>query len=424
MEEQNKVDSSAGPNRWLIAAAGVVMQLLLGTVYAWSVFKAPFAETGMASATEVGYTFTILMAVVGLAAAFGGKFVDKAGARMVATMGVTLFAIGLLLAGVAAQIGNKWLLWIGFGVIGGIGNGLGYVTPIAVLVRWFPDKRGFITGLAVMGFGFGSVLMFFLAPQLLAKLGLANSFYAFGAIFFVVLVSAAQFFRNPPEGWKPPVAVQQKAAAAASVPVADLSKALGMYQFYLLWVILFINVSAGLALISNLVPMAKEACGLTLAEAANISAITMVFNGLGRIIWASLSDVLGRKLTFALVLGSQIPVVVVVANTGSPLIFAILACYWMACYGAGFATMPAYAADTFTAKNMGQIYGKILLAWSAAGIVGPIMMEQIKVATGSFKGALYAAAAMLAVGFIVNLFYKKPQAEQAPQPVVAEPKAA
>lgn len=417
-------DTQKVQNRWAIAVAGVVMQLILGTVYAWSVFKKPFMAAHGWSNQQVGLAFTIVIALIGIAAAFGGKFVDKAGARKVATLAAILFGIGTMLTGLADKLGSLPLLYIGYGVIGGIGNGLGYVTPIAVLVRWFPDKRGFITGLAVMGFGFGAAIMGQIAPFMIPKtamvenvltisdpqMGLSTTFYIFGAVFLVLLLVAAQFLNNPPAGWTLPN-VQQKKAAAPAVEPVDLGGALKMKQFYLLWLILFINVTAGIALISNLSPMAQDACKITAVAAGTVIFITSLFNGLGRIFWSSISDKLGRKVVFMLILGTQVPLFFILPQISNVKLFTIVACYILACYGGGFATMPAYAADTFGTKNMGNIYGKILLAWAAAGVVGPILMEKIKASSGSFKTAVYVAAVMLVVGFVVNLLYKKPVAK-------------
>lgn len=417
-------------NRWSVAVAGVVMQLLLGTVYAWSVFKNPFMAAHGWSGQQVGFAFTLVILFIGVAAAFGGRFVDKAGARKVATLAAVLFGLGTILTGVADKIGSLPLLYLGYGVIGGIGNGLGYVTPIAVLVRWFPDKRGFITGLAVMGFGFGAAIMGQIAPFLIPKtgmvngtlsitnagLGLAATFYIFGGVFLVALLVAAQYLNNPPAGWTPPAPVQKK-AAAPSVASVDLAGALRMPQFYILWLLLFINVTAGIGLISNLSPMAQEACGISAVVAGTVIFITSLFNGLGRIFWSSLSDKLGRKGVFLLILGTQVPLFVLLPRIGNVAAFTIVACYILACYGGGFATMPAYAADTFGAKNMGSIYGKILLAWAAAGVAGPVLMEKIKSSSGSFRVAIYVAAGLLTVGFVINLLYRRPSVAAGREPV-------
>jgi OFA family oxalate/formate antiporter-like MFS transporter len=392
--------------RWIVAISGIIMMVLLGTVYGWSVFKKPLMESHGWTGPQVGMAFTIAIFCIGLSAAFGGKFVDKAGARKVASLAAILFGIGTLLTGLADSIGSLWLLYLGYGLIAGVGNGLGYITPIAVLVRWFPDKRGLITGLCVMGFGFGAAILGQVAPLVIPSIGVSGTFYLFGAIYLVVLLIVAQKINNPPADWVVPAAA--KKAPPAVKESVDLKGAMKMYQFYLLWLILFINVTSGIALISNLSPMAQSQIGLTAVTAGTIVFITSMFNGLGRIFWASLSDKLGRKLVFLLILGTQIPLFILLPSVSSAVLFTILCCYILACYGGGFATMPSFAADTFGPKNMGNIYGKILLAWGIAGVVGPILMERIKVATDSFAVALYIAAGMLAVGFILALLYRRP----------------
>ena len=189
--------------RWLIAIAAIVMQLCLGTVYAWSVFKKPFMTAHGWGETETQVTFMICIGMIGIAAAFGGTLVDKKGPKFVATIGGILFGIGTLLAGLADAIGNIWLLWLGFGFIAGLGNGFGYITPIATLIRWFPDKRGLVTGLAVMGFGAGAFFMGKIAPPMVLSMGVANTFYIWGVIFLVLVPLSAQFYKNPPKGWLP-----------------------------------------------------------------------------------------------------------------------------------------------------------------------------------------------------------------------------
>ncbi len=361
------------------------------------------------SGPQVGLAFTIVIFCLGIAAAMGGKFVDKAGARKVATAAAILFGLGTLIAGYADKIGNLWLLWLGYGVIGGIGNGLGYITPIAVLVRWFPDKKGVITGLAVMGFGFGSALIGLTVPSMLTTLGIANTFYLLGVIYLVVLLIVAQNLNNPPEGWTLPAATTAAAKkTAAAVNPVDLKVALGMPQFYLLWLVLFINVMAGLALISNLSPMAQSQLGINAVVAGTLVFVSSLFNGLGRIGWAALSDKIGRKTTFLIILGSQIPLFFLLSKVTNIWVFAAMSCYILSCLGGGFATMPAFAVDTFGPKNMGAIYGKILIAWSLAGVVGPMLMEYFKKASNSFSLALLVASGMLCVGVFVVSLYKKP----------------
>ncbi len=396
-------------NRWIVAMSGIVMQLLLGTVYGWSVFKKPLMDAHGWSGPQVGLAFTIVIFCLGCAAALGGKFVDKAGARKVATVAAILFGLGTLIAGYANSINNLFLLWLGYGVIGGIGNGLGYITPIAVLVRWFPDKKGVITGLAVMGFGFGSALIGLTVPSLLTGIGITNTFYILGAIYLIVLLIVAQNLNNPPEGWVLPAAANMKAKAAAPVVNSmDLKKALGMNQFYLLWMVLFINVTAGLALISNMSPMVQSQLGVTAVVAGTIVFVSSLFNGAGRIFWAALSDKIGRKNVFLIMLISQIPVFLLLPKAANVFIFGAMSCYILSCLGGGFATMPSFAVDTFGPKNIGGIYGKILLAWSTAGVVGPMLMEHFKKVSNSFTLALSVAAGMLCLGIVLVSLYKKP----------------
>ncbi len=396
-------------NRWTIALAGVVMQLLLGTVYGWSVFKKPLMESHGWTGVEVGLAFTIAIFCLGVAAAFGGKFVDKAGARKVATAAAILFGLGTLLAGYANSLNNLWLLWLGYGVIAGTGIGLGYITPIAVLVRWFPDKRGLITGLAVMGFGFGSALIGQIVPLILPSVGITGTFYILGIIFLVILSLAAQYLNNPPEGWTLPAAsTGEKAKAVAPAKSVDLKEALGMNQFYILWSVLFINVTAGIALVSNLSPMAQGQLGIDAVLAGTLVFVASIFNGLGRIFWASLSDKLGRKNVFLIILISQIPVFFLLPQVANIWVFGAMCCYILSCFGGGFATMPSFAADTFGAKNIGNIYGKVLLAWSLAGVVGPMLMEYVKNVSNNFSMALIIASGILVVGVGLVSLYKKP----------------
>ncbi len=401
-------------NRWVVAVSGIVMQLLLGTVYGWSVFKKPLMDAHGWSGPHVGLAFTFVIFFLGCAAALGGKFVDKAGARKVATCAAILFGLGTLIAGYANSINNLFLLWIGYGVIGGIGNGLGYITPIAVLVRWFPDKKGVITGFAVMGVGFGSGLIGLTVPSLLTSIGITSTFYMLGVVYLIILLIAAQNLSNPPEGWAPPVCANVKAQAASAVvnPV-NLKQALGMNQFYLLWAVLFINVTAGLALISNISPMAQAQLGVTAVVAGSIVFVSSLFNGAGRIFWAALSDKIGRKNVFLIMLISQIPVFLLLPKAGNIIIFGAMSCYILSCLGGGFATMPAFAVDTFGPKNIGGIYGKILLAWSTAGVAGPMLMEYFKKVSNSFTLALSVAAGMLCVGIVLVSLYKKPVVKMA-----------
>jgi OFA family oxalate/formate antiporter-like MFS transporter len=401
--------------RWLIAGAAIIMQLCLGTVYAWSVFKKPLMTAHGWSETSVQVTFMICIGVIGLAAAFGGTLVDKKGPRFVATIGGILFGIGTLLAGLADQIGSIWLMYLGFGLVAGLGNGFGYVTPIATLIRWFPDKRGLVTGLAVMGFGAGAFFMGKIAPGMVNSMGVANTFYIWGVIFLIAVPAAAQLYKNPPKGWLP----SGFKPAASSVSAADsfqFGAAVKTPQWWMLWGMLFLNVSAGLGLISQLSPMAqdvikKTSLGITPAELAiaggMILAYASIFNGLGRLFWAWTSDAIGRRMVFIVMFISQAILYIYLPQVSEQMLFTVLACYLLACYGGGFAVMPAFAADSFGPGYIGKVYGMMLTAWGAAGVVGPLVFSQIK------GIALYVAAGMLLLGFVLAFMYKPPAKQRA-----------
>lgn len=394
-------------NRWLIALAGVVMQLMLGTVYAWSVFKKPIMEGLGWTGPQVGMAFTLMILFLGLSAAFGGRFVDKAGARKVATISAILFSLGTLLGGWAISTANLWLLWIGYGVIGGIGNGLGYITPVAVLVRWFPDKKGMITGLAVMGFGFGAALMGQIAPFLITSIGVPSTFYYSGIFFLVAMLIAAQQLNNPPKDYN----LAQSVSAKKNENEIHLTfaEAIRMPQFYILWLTLFINITAGIALISNLSPLAQSQVGLTAVMAGTLVLVTALFNGFGRIFWSTISDKLGRKNTFLLIIATQVPLFFLLPGITNVWLFGIFCCWILLCYGGGFGTMPSFAADTFGSKNLGGIYGPLLTAWGAAAVVGPMIMEYIKQASDSFSLAFTLSGGLLVLGVLVVAIYTKPK---------------
>jgi len=423
--------------RWLIAGAAVVIQLCLGTVYAWSVFKMPLMKMHGWDGKTVQYTFMILMGIIGLAAAFGGTLVDKKGPRFVATIGGILFGIGTLVAGYADQIGSITLLYIGFGVICALGNGFGYVTPIATLIRWFPDKRGLVTGLAVMGFGAGAFFMGKIAPVMIKAFqvidptdptkiiasGVSTTWYIWGVIFLILVTGSAQLFNNPPKGWLP----KGFKPAASSVSAANsftFGEAVKTPQWWMLWSMLCLNVSAGLGLISQQSPLAqdiyKKAEGLTgnltpeqiaivAAAGGACVAYAAIFNGLGRLFWAKISDNIGRKMVFLIMFATQAVLYVLVAKgfVGTYWLFVIACCYLLACYGGGFATMPAFAADAFGPAYIGKVYGFMLTAWSTAGLIGPYVFETFK------PQALFIAAGLLTVGFCITLVYKAPKGKKA-----------
>ncbi|MDA3821855.1 MAG: OFA family MFS transporter [Bacteroidales bacterium] len=411
--------------RWVIAIAAIIMQLSLGTVYAWSVFKKVLMKDPWGwGETPVQVTFMICIGMIGIAAAFGGTLVDKKGPRFVATLGGILFGVGTIVGGIGIHIESLPLLYFGYGFLGGLGNGFGYVTPIATLIRWFPDKRGLVTGLAVMGFGAGAFFMGKIAPMNIASMGPAVTLYMWGAIFLVLVTGAAQFFKNPPEGWLPAGFTPPVTASGKAVESFEFKEARKTPQWWILWFMLFFNVTAGIGLISQMSPIGQTLFGplvdktlspeklaiVIAAAGGSVIAYASIFNGLGRLIWAWISDAIGRKAVFSIMFLTQAVLYVLIASgiISGYYVFIVVACYLLACYGGGFATMPAFAADSFGPKYIGKVYGMMLTAWGAAGVVGPLIFSKVKEATGSFSVALYIAAALLGLGFILSVLYKNP----------------
>jgi len=398
--------------RWLVAAAGVLIMTVLGTVYAWSVFVKPVMAAHNWTQASVAVVFMIAIGSPGPCAAFGGILVDKKGPKFVATLGVILYACGVLLGGVALKIGSIWLLYIGYGFVAGGGNGLAYVVPIATLIRWFPDKRGLITGLSVMGFGLGAFFVGKIAPSLIISVGVDNAFFILGIVYLVVNVLSATVLRNPPQGWLP----DGFTPSASTVSAADSfswNEAKKTSQWYMIWAMLFLNVSAGMGLLSKLSPMAqdvyKAAQGITdpvqlAVLGGGVVATASIFNGLGRLFWAWVSDWIGRRGVFMVIFATEAVLYAYLPSVTSTDLFTIIACYLLACLGGGFAVMPAFAADSFGPTYIGKVYGFVLTAWGAAGVIGGLVFAKFAV-----QPALWTAAGLLSAGFVIALLFKRPE---------------
>ncbi len=398
--------------RWFLALAGVVIMLVLGTVYAWSVFVKPIAAMQGWEVKVVSRVFMLIIGVIGISAAFGGMLVDKKGPKFVATLGTAFYGVGVLLGGVALYSGNFMFLLFGYGVIAGIGNGLAYVVPIATLIRWFPDKRGLITGLAVMGFGFGAFFIGLLAPGLINKVGVANAFLILGAIYFVCSVLASLMLKNPPAGWLPK-GFKPAASAISAADSFNWNEASKTRQWYMLWGMLFLNVTAGMGLLSKLSPMAQDVIKLAqnIDDPAKLAvlgggvlATASIFNGLGRLFWAAISDMIGRKGVYMVMFLTQAILYIFLPQITSVLLFTIIACYLLSCLGGGFAVMPAFAADSFGPTNIGKIYGFLLTAWGAAGVVGGFVFAEF-----NKQQSLITAAICLGIGFVIALLFTQPK---------------
>ena len=395
------------PNRWLIAAAGVVMQIALGAVYAWSVFRIPLTRAYGWTIPQVTLAFTIAIFVLGFAAFGGGQWMRQAGPRRVALAAGVLYGLGVFLTSFAAN--RLWWLYLSYGLLAGIGLGLGYIVPVATLVKWFPDRRGMISGIAVAGFGAGALLTAPVATRLIAQVGAMKTFAILGAAYFVAVTAAACFMQNPPDGYRPPGwapnAIEQKQRSLKSY---TLQEALGTWQWYGLWMLLFLNVTAGIAIISQAAPMVQEMTGVTAAGAAGMVGIISIANGAGRFIWASLSDLIGRRWVFLMMFVVQAVMFAMLPSVRSFPAFTVMACVILLCYGGGFGTMPAFAADYFGAENVGSIYGLMLTAWGFAGVLGPTLIATLRQRTGQYDEALYMIAGLMLISAVIPMIVSAP----------------
>ncbi len=401
--------------RWSVAAAAVGIHGSIGAVYAYSVYTKPVMEALGWRYEQVTFAFSLAIACLGLSAAFLGRYVERWGpskSGMIAAMG---YGGGLLLSGLAITLRSPELFYFGYGVLGGVGLGVGYITPVATLVKWFPDRRGLATGLAIMGFGFGALLAGPLAVRLIASVGLANTFYVFGAGYFSVMMLSARILAAPPEGWRP-AGWNPDAAASASSPAHKTAaivytprQALLTPRFAMLWLLFFIQVTCGIAVISAASPMAQEIAGLTATQAAAMIGLMGLFNGLGRIGWSSFSDFIGRPATFLTFCVVQGLAFFALPTISHPLLFQATVFLIISCYGGGFATMPAYLSDLFGTKNLAVIYGYMLTAWSAAGVAGPMLTASIREHTGGFEGTLRYGAIGFAVALVLAVLVRLDQ---------------
>src|SRR5246500_1796730 len=318
------------PNRWTIAIAGVFLQVALGAVYAWSVFRVPLSKKFGWSISEITLTFTISIFVLGFAAFFGGLWLNRKGPRIVALTGGAFYGLGVFLASFSH---NLWWLYLSYGLVGGIGLGLGYIVPVAVLVKWFPDKRGLITGIAVGGFGAGALITAPVATRLIQTVGVLSTFAYLGIAYLVVAIVAALFMQNPPEGYQPPGWVPTaKDSAQRATHDFVLGEALKRWQWWALWLILFLNTSAGISLISQEGPLFQELTGVTAIVAGGMVGIASLGNGVGRIFWAWVSDLITRRATFAVMFILQVLLFfllprITASTVMTTVAFVILMCY-------------------------------------------------------------------------------------------------
>jgi len=394
-------------NRWLIAAAAVCIHISIGSVYAWSVVCKPMTAAYGWSLDQVTWTFKIAIAILGLAAAFFGGWVGRHGPRKAGMLSAFMFCGGLVLAGLACQIKSLWLLYIGYGVIAGMGIGIGYITPVPTLLRWFPDKRGLATGMAIMGFGFAAMVSRPLMQPIIDSAGIPAVFYTLAAIYFVIMFSASQYLSLPPEGWTPPTsqtASDTRKQATAYLPLdLTLGQAVRTKRFYLLWLMFFININCGIAIISVASPLGQEMVQMTPPAPAAMVSILGIFNGLGRIGWSSLSDKIGRSTLWVLFFVIQATVFLALPHIHNVLLFQAAIFLIVSCYGGGFASMPAFLSDLFGTRQVSAILGYILTAWSVAGIVGPTLIARMRQSSGSYSGVFIIFSGLFVAALVLSL---------------------
>jgi MFS transporter, OFA family, oxalate/formate antiporter len=394
--------------RWGIALAGILMQMALGAVYAWSVFRTPLVKAFHWTISQVTLTFTISIFVLGVAAFFGGLWLNRSGPRVVALTAGFLYGLGVFLASFSAN--NLMWLYLSYGLIGGAGLGLGYIVPVAVLLKWFPDKRGLITGIAVGGFGAGALVTAPVATRLIQSVGVLKTFAYLGIAYFIVVMITGWFMQNPPTGWKPegwtPSAKQTANRAARDY---TLGEALAAWQWWALWLALFLNTTAGISVISQESPMFQEIAKVTAAVAAGMVGIAALGNGVGRVFWAWVSDGITRRWTFVAMYLFQVVLFWLMPSVHATAMLTALTFVILMCYGGGFGTMPAFAADYFGSKNIGPIYGLMLTAWGFASAFGPVMIARLREMGTSFAYGLHVIAVILLVSIVVPIVVRPPR---------------
>jgi OFA family oxalate/formate antiporter-like MFS transporter len=400
------------PNRWGIAVAAVIMQVCLGAVYGWSVFVKPLIGAEHWKLTDVSLNFTLAIVFLGFGTVIGGLWQDRVGPRKVATVAGILYGVGYLVAGFAASRHSLYGLYLGYGVITGVGMGMGYICPVATLVKWFPDRRGLMTGVAVCGYGFGALIMSPFAAWDIIHHGIPATFSTLGIVYLIIVVLAAQYYANPPQGWRPAGWEPRTAVAkAASTYNFTVSEAMGTWQFYLLFLLLFLNVSAGIMIISQASPLAQQLVGMSVLQAAGMVGVISICNGLGRVFWAWVSDSLGRARVYFLLYLIQVAIFFALPHIRDLKLFTAAFALIGLCYGGGFGTMPSFTADFFGAKSMGGIYGWILLAWGMAAIPSPIMIARVRQNTGSYGAAITVIAIVMLVSLVLPLIARRPSKE-------------
>lgn len=390
----------------VLAAVGI--HLCIGSVYAWSVLTKPVMEDMGLSLSEVTWAFSIAILFLGMSAGFLGGLVERIGPRNSGWLSACFFGTGMLGTALAVSWKSPFLLYLFYGCLGGIGLGTGYITPVSTLVKWFPRHRGFATGLAIMGFGFSALLAGPAMQYLTSTVGLVSNFFILGAVYFVIIVLSASYLRPPRKGevatrFEEGLRKQRDTRKQRTAKESSLTRkeAMHTWKWYALWWIFFTNITCGIGLLAIVSPMAQEVIHMTAAEAASFVGIIGIVNGAGRIIWSTVSDRIGRGLTYILFFAFEIAAFYLLAQTGDVFLFEWLVLAIISCYGGGFSCMPAYLSDLFGVRQLAAIHGSILTAWGMAGIAGPLVLAMMKEMTGGYEATLYLFSVMMALALVI-----------------------
>ena len=393
-------------NRWLIALSAIGLHICIGSVYAWSVLTKPIMEAMGFSLQETTWTFSLAILFLGLSAGFLGSFVQKIGPRKSGLLSMAFFVLAMFGTAAALYVHSLPMLYLFYGVIGGIGLGTGYITPVSTLVKWFPENRGFATGLAIMGFGFASLIAGPAMQILVQSFGLVANFIILGIVYMVIMTASSLYLAPPEEDAAAEAKKKSTVEYADAQPQFTVRGAMKTWQFYAIWWLFFTNITCGIALLAVASPMAQDVVGMSPMAAASMVGLIGLLNGAGRIAWATVSDYIGRSSTYVLFFAIEILAFWQLANVSSAFSFQILLLLIITCYGGGFSCMPAYLSDLFGTKYLSAIHGRVLTAWGAAGVAGPVLVSIIKETTNSYAATLYFFVGAFVVALVLMAFLK------------------
>jgi MFS family permease len=438
--DRSRTIAPAGYNRWLVPPAALAIHLAIGQAYAFSVFNKPLGSLISGDPTkpaptdwtpgQIGWTFSIAIVLLGLSAAIFGKWLERVGPRKAMLAASLCFGGGFLIGSLGVHLHNIWLLYFGYGFIGGIGLGIGYISPVSTLIKWFPDRKGVATGMAIMGFGGGAMIGSPLAANLMthfkssAPQGVAPTFIVMGIIYLLFMQWGVWTIRVPADDWKPAGYVpNEEHSALITTGNVSADNAIKTPQFWLLWVVLLCNVTAGIGVLETASPLIQETFsdaamgagkGVTAAAAAGFVGLLSLFNLLGRFFWSSASDKIGRKPIYLIYFGLGVVLYSLIPTLGHNLnltLFVVVACLIISMYGGGFSTAPAFLSDLFGKYQVGAIHGRLLTAWSTAGVLGPLIVHSLSegrkaagfTGAAAYQTVFYTMAGLLAVGFLADL---------------------